>query len=120
MSRRERALRVVLTLVFVVAGLLCLNQSLYSLWVAGGPPTDFPNAWYQNGIVWAWRGLALLVFGIFFQFKWHSLRSSWLAKLITAIVILGMLYPYAREQLLIDSCLDGGGAWSAQHFDCRK
>ena len=120
MSRRERILRIVLTMVFVVAGLLCLNQSMYSFWVAGGPPTDFPNVWYQNGIIWGWRGLALLVFGIFFQFKWRSLRSSWLAKLITAIVIFGMLYPYIREQLLIDSCLDGGGAWSTQHFDCKK
>ncbi|ODB42013.1 hypothetical protein BB427_10900 [Pseudoalteromonas sp. BMB] len=120
MSRREGILRIVLTMVFVVAGLLCLNQSVYSFWIAGGPPTDFPNVWYQNGIIWGWRGLALLVFGIFFRFKWRSLRSSWLAKLITAIVIFGMLYPYIREQLLIDSCLDGGGAWSTQHFDCKK
>ena len=120
MSHRERIFRVVLTLIFVAAGLICLNQSMASFWVAGGPPTDFPNAWYQNGIIWGWRGLALLVFGIFLQFKWQSLRTSWLVKLITAIVILGVLYPYVREQLLIDSCLDGGGAWSTQHFDCKK
>lgn len=120
MNLGERTLRVTFTILFIIAGLLCLNQSADSLWFAGGTPNDFPNVWYQNGLIWGWRGLTLLALSVFFQFKLQRMRSSWIAKLIAIIVILGLIYPYAKEQFLIDSCLDSGGAWSEKRFECRR
>lgn len=57
---------------------------------------------------------------VFSKFKIQRLWSSWITKLIAVIIILGLIYPYAKEQWLIDSCLDSGGAWSERKLECRR
>src|SRR5690554_367011 len=119
MSGRERAVRIIMGVVFLCAGLWILNYSFYSFWIAGGPPTSYPKVWYQEGIISGWRALALLSLAILVQFKWSTLRRSWVAWVLAVTIVLGLNYPYLREQVSIDKCLDGGGAWDEKYFQCQ-
>lgn len=58
--------------------------------------------------------------GMFSKLKIQRLWSRWIAMLILVIISLGLIYPYAKEQWLIDSCLDSGGAWSESKRECRR
>ena len=120
MSKKERALRILLTVFFILAGLWMLNHAIFSFWVSGGPPNDYPEAWYHQGIKSWWRAVALITVGVYCQFTFIKIRKSWIAKLILLLAFLGLMYPYAREFILIDSCLDSGGAWSEQYFTCQN
>lgn len=120
LSIQERSIRVLLSVLLAGAGLFVLNHSIYSFWLSGGPPNEYPQAWYNQGIVSGWRGLALLIAGVFVQLKWSTFRYSLLVKIISAGVAAGILYSYIRPHLLIDSCLDSGGAWDYIHYECRK
>lgn len=120
MSAKERTIRIVLSVLLISYGLLILNHSFYSFWIAGGPPNKYPDAWYQQGIISGWRAIALIVIGFFCQFRWQKLKSSIFSWFVFIVVILGFVYPYAREQWLIDTCLDSGGKWSSEYFNCEK
>jgi|GEM_PF-4479792 len=115
----ERILRIVLTVLFVALGLWLLNHSIFSFWVSGGPPNNYPEIWYQQGIISGWRAIALLTLGVMVQFRLNVVLKSWGARVVVLLVLLGLTYPSAREFLLIDACLDEGGAWSKEYFKCQ-
>lgn len=119
MSAKERAVRVVASIVLIVFALLLLNHSFYSFWLAGGPPNEYPQSWYHQGIISGNRAISLIIFGIAVQFSWEKLKKSWLFLLSIVLVFLGFVYPFIREQVLIDSCLDNGGSWQAIYFSCK-
>lgn len=119
MSAKERAVRVVASIVLIVFALLLLNHSFYSFWLAGGPPNEYPQSWYNQGIVSGNRAISLIIFGIAVQFSWEKLKKSWLFWLSIVLVLLGFVYPFIREQVLIDSCLDNGGSWQTIYFSCK-
>jgi hypothetical protein len=118
-SGKERAVRIGLGVAFLCLGLWILNYSFYSFWIAGGPPTNYPEIWYQEGIINGWRAVAVLAVAIMVQFRWSTLRRSWVSWALVLAIILGLSYPYMREQMLIDKCLDGGGAWDDKYFRCH-
>ncbi|KJV06309.1 hypothetical protein VZ94_12315 [Methylocucumis oryzae] len=95
-----------------------LNYSLYCFWISGGPPNDYPEAWYQQGIISGWYSITLLVSAIFAQFTLKQIKKSIFAKMVIVLVLLGLCYPYVRQYLLIDNCLDSGGSWSSKYFKC--
>ena len=113
-------LRVLFTVVFMLAGLWMLNHAVFSFWVSGGPPNDYPEAWYHQGIRSFWSAVALITAGVYCQFTFIKIRKSWVAKLVMFFVFLGFMYPFVRELILIDSCLDGGGIWLEQYFRCQN
>jgi hypothetical protein len=114
--------RWVLLLSLIGIGLLYLNSTAYSLWAAGGPPTETSKAWLNRALVHFGFSVAFIFTGIMcfsglqkgFNFKGSKLFRIWL---ITLVIVLG--YPQLREFYLVDSCLDSGGAWSKRHFECN-
>mgnify|MGYP001439554454 FL=1 len=116
----ERILRIALTVLFVGLGLWMLNHSMFSFWVSGGPPNNYPEAWYQQGIISGWRAIALFTLGVLVQFHLKVLFNSWVVKAVVLLVVFGLIYPSVREFWLVDACLDGGGAWAEEYFQCQK
>ena len=119
MKTSHRIIRVILSLLLFVAGLWMLNHSFFCFWLSGGPPNEYPEIWYQQGIVSGWRGIALLVAAFFAQFTFLQLRKSITAIVMVVFVSAGLCYPHVRAYLLIDQCLDAGGQWSAKYFKCE-
>lgn len=119
MSTKERGIRVAASIILILCGLLLLNHSFYSFWLADGPPTEYPHSWYHQGIISGNRAISLILFGILVQFSWSNLKISWLFWLSILLILLGLVYPFIREQVLIDSCLDSGGSWQKIYFSCK-
>jgi hypothetical protein len=116
-------LRWLLLIGLAICGLLYLNSTFYSAWVAGGPPNDYPHAWAQRALIHFGFSISLMASGVMAfiafkaDFKWKVSKYKYLWILI---LLLGLGYPKAREWVLVDKCLDSGGAWSSQHFECKK
>jgi len=112
----------ILLLGFIGGALLYANSSFYSAWVSGGPPNDYPHAWAQRAIIHFGYAIALFSTGIMafvalgrnFKFKASKLKYVWII-----VLLLSLGYPECREFVLIDKCLDSGGAWDESHFECR-
>ena len=118
-NRTERTVRIGITIALVGWGLLVLNHCIYSFWLASGPPNDYPNVWYQRGIKDGWLALTFIAAGVFVQFKWVTVKNNWLVRVCSLSLVIGMVYPQAREFFLIDHCLDSGGSWSVEYFECQ-
>ncbi len=107
----------------IASGLLYLNSAAYSAWVAGGPPNDYPHAWEQRALVHFGISISLMASGVMAfisfksDFKWKASQYKYVWLLI---LLLGLGYPKTREWILTDKCLDSGGTWSSQHFDCKR
>ena len=109
-------------ILFTVAGLLYLNSAAYSSWVSWGPPNEYPKSWEHNSIVLLGYSIVLISTGVVVfkslregnKFKITKYIIFWLA-----LIIISIAYPEAREFLLIDKCLDSGGVWSVEYFDCH-
>lgn len=122
MELLKNIIRWVLLLGLIAMGLLYLNSTAYSLWAAGGPPTEVPHAWLNRALVHFGFSVAFIFTGIMcfkalkngFYLKKSKLLKYWL---ITLLIVLG--YPQLREFYLVDKCLDSGGAWSKRHFECK-
>ena len=103
--------------------LLYLNSTAYSLWAAGGPPTEVPNAWLHRALVNFGYSISLFA-GAILAFKvlktGFSINKSKSVYIWLLIIASALVYPQAKEYLLIDSCLDSGGKWSEQYFECQK
>jgi len=103
--------------------LLYLNSTVFSLWAAGGPPTDVPKAWSHRALVQFGFSVALFATAITmfkvlkpgFLLKGRKILYVWLV-----IVAFAIGYPLAKEFFLVDVCLDSGGKWSEYYFDCQK
>ena len=109
---------------FVILGLLYLNGAVGAWWASWGPPTKYPEYWQHAAIVRLGYAISAFCLGfIIFMVlkKGFSLKNSQYKfyTLITA-VILSLGYPKAKEWLLIDACLDSGGAWQHNEFRCKK
>jgi hypothetical protein len=116
-------IRWLLPLGLIALGLLYLNSTFFSAWVAGGPPNDYPHAWAQRALIHFGFSISLVASGLMAfvslrtDFKWKVSKYKYLWLLI---LLIGLGYPKVREWVLIDKCLDSGGAWSYQYFECRK
>lgn len=119
-SMTERTLRVLIGFGFLGWGLFVLNHSFYSFWLASGPPNDYPEVWYQQGIISGSYAVALFTCGVCCQFYLSKLKSSYIFWFVLFLVAIGLAYPYSKEWLLIDACLDGGGSWSQKYFRCEN
>jgi len=104
-------------------GLLYLNSTAFSLWAAGGPPTEVPKAWLHRALVQFGFSIASFATAIFvfkvlkpgFSFKGKKILYVWLI-----IVAVSISYPPIKEFILVDTCLDSGGKWSEKHFECKR
>jgi hypothetical protein len=123
MDTAKNILRWIALLGLIGLGLLYLNSTMFSLWAAGGPPTEVPNAWLYRALVHFGFSVALFATAIFifkvlkpgFSFKDKKIQYIWL---VVIAVTIG--YPPIKKFILIDSCLDSGGKWSPDHFECQR
>lgn len=102
-------------------GLFMLNDALFSAWVAGGPPSEHKLGWER-------RSLASLLFALaLFTTAAAAFRAiprmpqigklSW--ALLLAAAFLAVV-PFVAREVLIDSCLDSGGAWNPRYLKCSR
>lgn len=123
MDLLRNILRWILLLGLTAFGMLYLNSTVYSLWAAGGPPTEVPNAWLHRSLVHFGFSVALITTGIFF---FRALRKGYIYKgskawgIWIVIITISLGGPPLREFVQIDSCLDSGGKWSKKHHECQR
>ncbi|MGD2095721.1 MAG: hypothetical protein PVH77_12010 [Phycisphaerales bacterium] len=123
MDAARNILRWIALLGLISLGLLYLNSTVFSLWAAGGPPTEVPKAWLHRALVHFGFTVALFATAIFafkglkpgFSFKGKKILYVWLV-----IVAIAIGYPPIKKFISIDACLDSGGKWSEKHFDCQR
>lgn len=108
--------------VCLVFGFLYLNDTVGSWWVSWGPPTDYPRVWEHQAVVRFCVSLAFLATApmVFLVFKeGFNLKRSVYKYVWLLIVIVAISYPQIRKFLKVDSCLDSGGKWSEELFECE-
>jgi hypothetical protein len=119
----RQIIRWFLTLGFIALGLIYLNSTIFSTWAAGGPPTKHPHAWAQRALVHFGFCVSFIATGVMAfiglrrDFNWRKSKYKYIWLIL---LLLSLGYPKAREWLLIDKCLDSGGAWSSEYFECKK
>jgi len=121
-SRRSMAfLRWAILLGCIALGLLYLNSAVFSAWVAGGPPTDYPESWLHRAVLRFCIAVALFLVGTA-AFRWISRLPSidrWsVALFLIAGVVLSI--PLVREHMVANSCVNSGGQWDRPEFRCKK
>jgi len=115
--------RWVLSVGLICLSLLYLNSAAFNSWASWGPPTKYPRAYAQIALIHLGYSIALFATGIMVfialkkDFSWRRSKYKYI-WLILLILCLG--YPKAREFELIDKCLDSGGSWNNEYFECRK
>jgi hypothetical protein len=119
LSVSRQLIRWVVLGVFIILSLLFLNSSIYSAWVSGGPPNPYPLGWARRALGHLGYSLAALCFGIgLFRGIRTFPRST---KGSAAFIVLGgvlAISPYIGHFILIDKCLDRGGSWDGETFQC--
>ena len=116
-------IRWVLFITLTIIGLLDLNHAAFSSWSSWGPPTKYQHAWAQEALLHFGYSTSLLATAIMalvavrpgYDWRLSKIKYFWIA-----VVVLGMGYPRIKEQILIDKCMDSGGAWSKEYFECQK
>ena len=104
---------------FIMVALLYLNSYIYSAWVSGGPPNQYPLGWFRRAIGHLCFALASLSFGLglFKGIQVFPRATNGAA----AFIVLGaflVLSPYIGRFVLIDKCLDRGGSWKRETLQC--
>jgi hypothetical protein len=103
------------------AALLFLNSALFSGWVAGGPPTQYKEAWEHRALQQLCRAVAFALFaGVAFRWLVPPLRFRPLLAVLTVAALAVLVVPSAREFMLVDACLDSGGRWATVAFVCER
>jgi hypothetical protein len=88
-------LRWIILILFLAGALLYLNSAMFSAWVSGGPPTEYPEAYLQQAVRHFYYFVALASTGIWLSSpcerdlnsKSQKLFSFWLSCWFLAFVI---------------------------------
>ena len=107
---------------FIIFAAIYLNSAVFSAWVSGGPPTDYPEAWAYRSFRHLFYGFGFILFAItvFLSLKAEAKGSK--VKLIIGFLIGLSVFaiPHISKFLEVDSCLDQGGKWNAIYHRCEK
>jgi hypothetical protein len=104
-----------------------LGGTAITLYLAfhGGDRGGIAAFFFQYGVIAAFALLSALIVAI------HWVRhlggdpdqrkriAKWILVAGLALVGFSILYPRVKEFLLVDKCLDSGGAWDAARSECR-
>ena len=99
-----------------------LNSALFSAWVSGGPPNDFPRAWEYRSIRHFFYGLGFIFIAITILIALKAKAKRIIIKSITGSLIALSLFSYPHFKLFydVDACLDQGGRWNKDFHKCEK
>lgn len=113
MTDSRNLLRWFLLTAGIVWGCLQLNGAVFAAWVADGPPTPNPEGWlFVAGNRLAWTAASFLAgVSLFVLLRRGRPASRYAVAALVAAVLL-TAYPYVREFMASDACLDSGGRWS--------
>ena len=118
----KKILRVTLPIIFIIVAAIYFNSAVFSAWVSGGPPNDYPEAWAYRSFRHLFYGIGFIIFAItvFLSFKAEAKGSK--IKLIIGLLIELSLFaiPHISKFLEVDSCLDQGGRWNVTYHRCEK
>jgi len=116
----QKFLGLLATTVLVVYGLFLLNHVFYSLWssTAGISPNKYEAAWYQEALISFTYAVLAFFLAFLTSIKWRTIKSNRYVHVFAFIVIMLLAFPYVKEYMLTDNCLDNGGAWSHKYFQC--
>lgn len=114
-----KVLRSCVLIAFVCLALLYLNNALYKLWLAGGPPTPHPIGWLRSAFGYFCFSAASMLLGmglyrIIPRFK-HPDRLG-IALATTGLLLFAT--PFIARFVLVDICLDRGGSWNKLTIQC--
>jgi hypothetical protein len=119
LSSIQRAASWIILAGFVLLGLLYLNGAIFSAWVSGGPPNQYPLGWERRAMGQLSFSLASFVLAIG-SYKLIASLPVW-RRLPMVLVLLGialLVAPYIGRFVLQDKCLDNGGQWSKLTLEC--
>ncbi|TNY25236.1 hypothetical protein [Fulvimonas soli] len=109
----RKMLRWILLIAGIVWGLLQLNGAVFAAWVAGGPPSPNPDGWlFVAGSRLAWAAASFLAGAGLFVLLRRDRPANRYAVVALAAAVLLTAFPYIREFIASDACLDSGGRWS--------
>ena len=112
MRNPRKLLRWVLLLAGIAWGALQLNGAVFAAWVAGGPPAPNPEGWlFVAGNRLAWAAASFLAGASLFVLLRRVRPTSRYAVVALVAAVLLTAYPYIREFIASDACLDSGGQW---------
>jgi len=118
----KQFLRIILPIVFVAIAAIYLNSAVFSVWVSGGPPNDYPEAWAYRAMRHFYYGVGFIVIAltIFLALKTSAKRIK--VKCVIGFVVALILFsaPHLKKFIEIDSCLDHGGRWNYSYHRGEK
>lgn len=105
----------------ILLGLMYLKDAFIFTLLSSATTCADPLVWRHRSIVYLGYGLACISTSIMLfvilkdevSFKNYKIILVWLAFLLACLI-----YPEFKEWLEIDRCLDSGGKWSAEYFEC--
>lgn len=104
-----------------LVGLFFLNDAFFSGWVAGGPPGPHKLGWERRSLASLVLSLASLVAAAGAFRSLGSFPRGGKLGWCLIVVAAGMaLAPFVAREILVDSCLDGGGRWSHAALECEQ
>lgn len=116
----KKVLKVIVCIILILASLYWLNGTVFAFWAAGGPPTDRPEYFVQMGIT---RFCVSCIIGVLAFLVTREFKDLFKSKLNISLMLLCLVlavYPAVRKYVVIDACLDNGGAWDNAKFTCKN
>ncbi|ABD81591.1 hypothetical protein Sde_2331 [Saccharophagus degradans 2-40] len=114
-----KILKIFARVVLILFGLYLLNGAVFGFWAASGPPTDTPEYFEHIGVTRLSFAIACFSAIALVGIRLSDFKRQKLYWAPVAIIVVCVVYPKAREQIHIDSCLDQGGSWQV-NFKCQK
>ena len=118
-TRLQRITAWVVSLGFVLLGLMYLNGAFFSAWVSGGPPNPYPLGWERRAIGQLGLSLASFILSLG-SYKLILSLPSW-RRVPVALIFSGLLMaltPFIGRFVLQDQCRGHGGQWSNLTLEC--
>jgi hypothetical protein len=118
----RKFLRIILPIMFLVVSAIYLNSAVFSAWVSGGPPNDYPEAWEYRSIRHFFYGVGFIFIALTIFIALKAKAKRIIIKCATGSLIALILFGWPHFKLFIDidSCLDQGGRWNKEFHKCEK
>ncbi len=101
--------------------LMYLNSAAGSAWVAGGPPTPYPEAWLHRAFAHlCFSAVTMLVALALFRWLKLGMRPDRVVLLLVVLSALALSAPHVRKLLLENSCVNSGGVFDSLIVRCAK
>ena len=118
----NKLIRIPILAMLIIAALVYFNSSIFSAWVSGGPPAEYPIAYAFRAYRHFFYGIGFIIFAITFFLISKPNASRIKLKLFIGISFALVIFaaPHTKKFFQIDACLDSGGKWNEKYHRCEK